>query len=460
MSPTAATPEHSPSLLYLTWGEVIVYDGLFNNQVLEQLKQIRKQDGTLPMHLLSGIPVGNRYLVKRSANFYSEIAKIRAQLIAAHIGFSQRLIPAVARWFHSKPYQFPVYTVGQMGALARLIRGRGINIIHCRSYHATRLALLTKKRYQLNCRVIFDTRGMFPEEAVLAGYFTQESPAYRRWKAEEQWLFDEADAVVNVSATFTEYVASCTHNPNLHTIATSTNLALFQPNPAERQSQRQQLQIAERTKVLVYLGSLGTKHGWHNIANLLAVFRIFRQQFPESILLIVTRSPQAPLVAALQEVGYGASDYLLTTANSPQETSNLLQAGDYAALTYYNVGNALEAQVGKTVIASKSGEYLGVGLPMIVNRTAGAAARLVAQAKIGAVYNGGDEAAIGPALMQIAANYAAVSANCVRVAQEHFSAEGNARKYLALYRQLLGADAQKETDMAVAVGRRHNDANT
>jgi glycosyltransferase involved in cell wall biosynthesis len=432
---TAATP--TPNLLYLTWGEVIVYDGLFNNQVLEQLKQIRRQDANLPMQLLSGLPLGNRYLVKEPQNFYRELAKIRDQLGRAHIGFTYRFLPAVARWFHAQPYQLPFYTVGQLGYLARLVRQRGFNIIHCRSYQATRLALLARKRHHLSCRVIFDTRGMFPEEAVLAGYFPVASPAYQRWKAEEAWLLDEADAIVNVSATFSEYIATCTRNRQIHTIATSTNLDLFRPDGAVRQAQRQALQIDDATRVLVYIGSLGTKHGWHNIGNLIAVDRIFRQRFARSKLLIVTRSPREPLVAALHEAGYREEDYILTAANSPQATSDLLQAGDYAALTYYNVESALEQQVGRTVIASKSGEYLGVGLPMIVNTTAGAAAQLVAQEQVGAVYTGGDEAAIGPTLDAIEADYTAVHQRCVAVAHAHFSAAGNAQKYRHLYHSLL-----------------------
>ena len=124
-------------------------------------------------------------------------------------------------------------------------------------------------------------------------------------------------------------------------------------------------------------------------------------------------------------------------ANSSQETSDYAQAGDYAALSYYDVDSPLEQQVGRTVIASKSGEYLGLGLPMIVNGTAGAAAQLVTKEGVGCVYQGGDEAAIGVPLRQIEANYAAVQAKAIAVAHANFSAAGNARKYLTLYQTLL-----------------------
>lgn len=428
---------NSPNMLYLTWGEVIVFDGLFNNQVLEQLKQIRQLASTMPIHLLSGMPLGNRYWVKNRAAFYAELAKIRAQLAALQISFEHRWIPAIARWFHSQPYQLPFYTVGQMSYLAKLVEQRQINLVHCRSYHATRLALLTRLRHQLSYKVIFDARGMFPEEAVLAHYFMEESPAYRRWKAIEHMLLDQADAVVAVSATFADYLRGLTRNPQIHTIATSTNLELFRPNAELRRNQRQLLQFTAADKVLIYVGSLGTKHGWHNLANLIAVDRVFRSEFSPTKLLIVTRSPHAPLRAALQQAGYQPDDYRLVTANSPAETSAYIQAGDYAALSYYDVESRLEQQVGQTVIASKSGEYLGVGLPMIVNRTAGAAAQLVSQTGVGCVYQSGDEASIREPLRQIDAHYAEIQRKAIAVAHEHFSAAGNAAKYIALYQQLL-----------------------
>ncbi len=433
---------NSPNMLYLTWGEVIVFDGLFSNQVLEQLKQMRQLADALPMRLLSGIPLGNRYLLKQRAPFYAELAKIRAHLTAAQIGFVYRWIPAIARWFHSQPYQFPLYTVGQLGYLAQMTQSQRINILHCRSYHATRLALLARARYRLPYKVIFDARGMFPEEAVLANYFTEASPAYRRWKTVEQTLLDQADAVVTVSATFTEYLRSLTHNPQIHTIATSANLELFRPNAELRRSQRQLLQFTDADKVLLYVGSLGTKRGWHNLANLIAVDRVFRSEFSSTKLLIVTRSPHTPLREALHQAGYQPDDYRLVAANSPTETSEYIQAGDYAALTYYDVESPLERQVGQTVIASKSGEYLGVGLPMIVNRTAGAAAQLVSQEGVGCAYQGGDEASIREPLRWIDAHYTAVQQKAIAVAQEHFSASGNAARYLALYRELLTTPAK------------------
>ncbi|MEZ4677701.1 MAG: glycosyltransferase [Caldilineaceae bacterium] len=331
--PPEITGDRALTVLYLTWGEVIVQDGIFDNQVLEQLKLLRRTDPSLSLSLLSGMPLINRPLLKTRQSFYQDIERIRRELAAAQIDFAYRWIPAIARWFHSQPYHFPVYALGQLRYLRNVIRTKKIQVVHCRGYHAARLALLAKDRYRLTCSVIFDTRGLFPEEGVFAGHFTQDSAAYRFWKKQEKWLLDRADAVVNVSDTFTTHVQTLTSNPRLATIYTSANLELFQRNAIPgacdaasgveaRLAQRRALNIDDVTKVLVYSGSIGVDQGWHRVKNLAALFQAFQQAFDRTKLLIVTRGSHAALRTALDQIPGLSDQYLLVTGKSPQETAS------------------------------------------------------------------------------------------------------------------------------------------
>jgi hypothetical protein len=292
-----------------------VQDGIFDNQVVEQIKLLRQVDPTLSLALLSGMPLVNRPLLKTRQLFYRDLQRIESQLAAAQIAFDYRWIPAVARWFHSQPYHFPFYSLGQLHYLRQIIITREIKIVHCRGYHAARVALLAKERYHLCCAVLFDTRGIFPEEGVFAGHFTQDSPAYRSWKQLEKWLLDRADAVVNVSDTFTTHVRSLTANESIATIYTSANLDLFQRKappsvigpaaqlgPDERLTVRQRLGIDNETKVLVYSGSIGINQGWHRVNNLVALYQAFQQTFAQTKLLIITRSAHAALRSAFDSI--------------------------------------------------------------------------------------------------------------------------------------------------------------
>jgi hypothetical protein len=265
----------------------------------------------------------------------------------------------------------------------------------------------------------------------------------------EKWLLDRADAVVNVSDTFTTHVRTLTANEPIATIYTSANLDLFQRKvpppvigpaaqlgPDEQLTVRQRLGIGDETKVLVYSGSIGINQGWHRVNNLVALYQAFQQTFAQAKLLIITRSPHAPLCSALDSIPAIQSQYLLVAGNSPQETAAYLQAADYAALPYREVGSPIEERIGYTMVASKTGEYFAVGLPLLVNRAVGAATKLVEDHGIGCAYTAGEEIAMIEPLRTLDANYGVISERAVDIAHTYFSAAGNAKKYLALYRQL------------------------
>jgi glycosyltransferase involved in cell wall biosynthesis len=425
------------NILYLTWGEVITRDGIFDNQVVEQLKYFKRVAPAANVWSISGIPIINRYFFHYRADFFQEVEQIRRSFAEANVHFGIRWIPVVARWFHSQFYHFPFYSVGQHKFLKNFTQQNGIEIVHCRGYHATRLALLVREHYKLTYKVIFDTRGLFPEEGLLAGHYHSESLSFKAWKNLEKWLVDSSDAVVNVSETFTEYIQSLTDNPNIYTIYTSTNLEIFKKADfGKKRCIRDQLQVNDRQKVLVYSGGIDTK-GWHRLSNLISVFKVFKEAFAEAILLIVTRSSHRMIQDELKKLDFLKNSYLLVAANSPTEVSDYLQAGDYSAFAYYNVVNEIERRVSYTVVGSKTGEYFAVGLPVIVNQAVGAAAKLVGDYGIGCTYEVGNEAAIVSSLRKLDTKYDAVSKKCTEVARKYFDARNNAEKYFEVYQQIL-----------------------
>jgi len=433
MDPNMPQP---PNILYLTWGEVPIKDGIYENQVLGQLLEIKRTEPRINFSLLAGIPIINRYTTIERAAYQAGIKKIEQQLGVEEIPFSTRWIGAMAKWFHAKRVHFPFFQLGQLRFLQRFIQQREIDVVHCRGYHAAYVALRTKDMYKLDFRMLFDTRGLFPEEGLLANYYARGSKDYANWKRVEQEILDQADAVVNVSQTFTEHIRSLTKNRVIHTVHTSTDLALFQPaQTAQRQSIRAEYGIAHHDRILIYVGSLGVDVSWHTLSNLVDAYRAFQQTYTHTKLFIVTRSPHAPIRTELEKTGLW-DETILHAAHSRTETCKFLQAADYGALCYYTVVDEIEQLVGYTVIASKTGEYLATGLPMIVNRSVGAAAKMIDEHGIGCTYEVGNEWSIVEKLREIDGNYEVISQRCVEIAKQTFSAAKNAERYIGLYKSL------------------------
>lgn len=424
------------NILYLTWGEVVTNYGIFNNQVLEQVKTIKQLNSDNNIWVISGLPFINRQFLFRRPQFDQEIKRIRLSFAEENIKFTVRWIPVIARWFHSQFYQLSFYTMGQTRFLRNFIADNHIDIIHCRGYHATRLALQTRDEHNLSVKVVFDTRGMFPEEGLLADFYTEKSKTYQTWKKIEQKLWDTSNAVVNVSDTFTEYVSQNTKNPNLYTVYTSTNLKIFHRNNELRQTARQELGITNHQKVLVFIGDIGTS-GWDRVSSLIKLFFEFRKVFDDAVLLIVTRSNFAPLEEEMSANAVQKSNYRLVSAATPAQVNYYLNAADYSTLTYYDPKDDIGKKTGFTVVASKTGEYFALGIPLIVNQAAGAATRIVRKHKVGCTYKSGMEEDIVDCLNEIESRYELVSERCQEVAKSYFDGQMNARKYLKIYSDLL-----------------------
>lgn len=425
------------NILYLTWGEIITNNGIFNNQVLEQLKKIRDIDDSISIKILSGMPLINRPLLRHRQTFLTDIERIRTELSDASIEFHYRWILVIARWFHSKFYHFPFYTLSQYKFMRKFITQYHIDIVHCRGYHAARLAILVKRKFGLEYKIVFDTRGLFPEEGVLAKHYSLNSRSYKKWKKLEKDILDASDAIVNVTNTFTEHIEAITANKNIQTIFTTTNFDIFHYDPMTRVNIRKQLSIEEEEKILVYAGSI-SRQGWHRISTLISLFQVFQQVFTQSRLLIITQSSHTTVINELNKTNLPATSYLIVSANSPAEVNTFLHAADYAALSYRPVSNSFEAVIARSVIASKTGEYFAVGLPLIVNEAVGAASKLVKKFRLGCTYKVGEEFAIQDCILEIDKHYNETQHQCILTAQKYFDATGNALKYIQIYKKLMG----------------------
>lgn len=428
--------EKDVRVLYLTWGEVIVRNGIFRNQVVEQLMLTGREVPGVELHLLSGVPVVNMKLLKSPRRFFKEIAGFRAKLKGGGIPFSVRMIPVVSSWFYSKKWQFPLYALFNAGFLRRYTRKHTIDVVHCRSYHATLFALKTRERHGLSYKVIFDTRGLFPEEGIIKNAYKMGDQEFAYCKKVEKYCLENADEIVNVSNTFSTYIRSITANPHVSTIFTSVNLDLFFPDAGLRERSRESLGIAAGEKILVYLGDVRNS-GWHQSSNLARLFKAFAAIFPESRLFVITEQDHAGLKANMAEFGISGDRMLVASSTTQTGINALLNAADFACLPFRDVKNEVDRLLGYTMIASKTGEYLAAGLPVVTNELVGAASELVSREGLGVVYSESDQGIrFHDATWTGADAVGRMKNRAPVIAGEYFNGAQNAERYGKIYRKL------------------------
>lgn len=423
------------NILYLTWGENIVDYGIFESQVFTKLKHLASSSELYSFSILCGIPLGKKYLAD-TKRYEAKLDKIDERFRLMGIDFATRTLIKLSRHAHAPWWALPALHLPHLLFFRRYCLARSIDLVHCRSYNAAILALLARTIFRMNYKLLFDTRGLVPEEGVLIGAYGEGSFSYRLWKRLEKWLLNNSDSIVNVSDTFTEYISTRTDNIRLHTIYTGVDTDLFVINGDKRLQVGKELSIPSSAKVLAYAGSMG-ETGWHSPIMLAKLFKAFRGYFPCSILLIITTSDHAVMAKSLKEYDINTHDYRLVRGDDVESVSRYLQRGDYAAFSYRFIQGELEKHISHTVIAIKTGEYLAMGLPVLVNKNAGAAARLVNRHQVGIPFDPENIHESLGGIVDLEADYAKVRERCRNVACETFGFAQNAKRYLDCYGEML-----------------------
>jgi glycosyltransferase involved in cell wall biosynthesis len=300
----------------------------------------------------------------------------------------------------------------------------------------------------VSCKVVFDPRSLFVDEGLLFGAFGEGSLHHKLWQSAERALLAEADRVVSVSDTLGQVLLERSPKARIVTIPTSTNTRIFRRGcdgqarrrglglPAHAPTRAGLVTLASEHKVLVYLGNLEAK-GWYSAEVLADVYRVFRATFGDTGLLVVTRADREGLVRTLVARGLLEGEIVIAKGERPEEVAGLLQSADYSVIPYGRVTTETERRIAWTVIASKTGEYLCSGLPVIVNETVGAASRLVTEHRVGCTFRLGEENALAERLREMAADYPGMSRRCTELGLAYFDARDHARKYLGIYHELL-----------------------
>lgn len=259
-------------------------------------------------------------------------------------------------------------------AAGRAVRERRFDFVHCRSYPSASVGLKLKRTHGVP--LLFDMRGFWPDQRREGGRWRENSrfgrALFDRWKRIEAELYAEADHIVVLTGAAREVVAGAPdyRGAPISVIPCCADFILFRPgNLAERASARADLRLAEDAPVLVYLGSLGTVY---RLDAILAVFAAARERLPGLKLLFIGSGPVESIVSEAQRLGIPLNvEEIRTVTAGRNDVAHWLNAGDaglcFCTPTFSSLG----------VSATKVGEYLACGLPVVGNRQIGDFAKIV-----------------------------------------------------------------------------------
>lgn len=242
-------------------------------------------------------------------------------------------------------------------SLKRVYSREPFTLVHCRSYLVALIGLLARQRWKV--KFLFDMRGFWADERVEGGLWNLQNPVYRLiyrfFKNRERVLLANADHVISLTENARKVIEGWGFTVPITIIPTCVDTDLFNTERIDQQAKaltRSKFQIAQDDFVLLYLGSWGT---WYETNRMLQFFYALRKRHPKSVFLIVTQDAVSPTDL------FAPESFRITTASRTQVPFLISIA--QAAVCFIKPSFSKRASS-----ATKLGEIMAMGVPVVVNR--------------------------------------------------------------------------------------------
>ena len=349
------------SVMFISYNEML--GGLGQSQVIPYLRGLHRVEGVRFTLLSFEKPEALTTQGQRRC------ADLQAQLAADGI-----------EWHYLRYHQRPslpatMYDVLAGTAYARkLIKRNRVEMIHARSHIPAAIALSLKKSFKL--KLLFDLRGLMAEEYADAGHWRENSTPYRVTKSLERRAFANTDGLVTLTEAIWPIIREW---PGLRgrdipraVVPCCADLDKFSFDSSLRAAKRTELGVENRF-VVVYSGSID---GWYLTEEMGDFCAAAAQECADAFFLWLTPTRHERLHALMRERGLGEQQYKILALPSADVPSYLCAA---------DAGLAFIKPCFSKIASSptKTAEYLGCGLPLIINAGIGDSDTLITQEKAG-----------------------------------------------------------------------------
>lgn len=412
-------------IIYLTWGETPRSYGVFGSQVINQFVSNCKLNKDCECHLISAVPLIHSGFVREKVGYFDEIKKIKSLL--GNISFSWIPIYATQNFINSNRFTFKLmHGLSHLHLLSK-IKEIKPDIIHCRSYHAAWAAIRVRDKYNLDYKVVFDGRDLWPEEMALKQGFNEQSLDYKYLKNIEKFILEKADCSVSVSQKMHEHYVG---------LGAKKDVCIYLSADVKKLSQGLISKSSSKNGCVnfCYLGALSDST-WHKTTELAKLYTHLKRVMPNSKLTIITTSNYGEINAIFKK--YNLTDYVLKTTHTVAELQVLLSEQDFGLMSYFVPGNNLQKKLGSILLSIKAVEYFSAGMPMICNAYCGEVAQLIENHKLGVSYapENLERLSAKDFIPLLSSNE---RAKCRSFAMDNFDYEVNTKKYYMLYKDCLG----------------------
>tara|TARA_B100000900_G_scaffold402344_1_gene408084 strand:+ start:119 stop:1345 length:1227 start_codon:yes stop_codon:yes gene_type:complete len=314
-------------------------------------------------------------------------------------------------------------------ALKKLMNKR-IDLIHCRSYITSLLALKLKKSQ--NIPFIFDMRGFWADERVDGKLWNKNkfpfNKIYSFFKNKEKEFLEKAEYSISLTSNGKKEINSwpLKNQSPISVIPCCTDDNLFKKENIK--NVRKDIGFDDDDFIISYVGSIGT---WYMLDEMLDFFKEFLNKKPNAKFLFITKDEPNLIFekALLKEI----DTKTIKIQPSPRE-----MMPSYIGACDYSIFFILPVFSKKASSPTKMGEIMNLGIPVICNAGVGDVDEIMNECMPELLIKEFTKNEYQRVIDLIVNDYKPNQKSIIETSNNHYSLEKGIQKYKEVYKSILG----------------------
>ena len=337
-------------------------------------------------------------------------------------------------WVQLKYTKYPpifstIWDIYKLRRAVKKLKIKELDLIHCRSYITSLVALGFKKKYKIP--LIFDMRGFYADERVDGKIWSLDNFIYKNiykyFKSKEKEFLQYSDYTISLTTTGKKEIVSWSlpNQSKIKVIPCCTDEILFQKKNI--QNVRSELGFNKDDFIISYVGSIGT---WYMLDEMLDFFKCLQIKNPNTKFLFITKDSPKLILEKAKSKKIDVSSIKIKPSSREMMPS-------YIGLSDFSIFFILPVFSKKASSPTKMGEIMNLGIPIICNSGVGDVDEIMEKSMPELLVKDFSNNEYDRVIDLITNNYKPNQKTIIETSHSYYSLEKGVEKYKEVYKEIL-----------------------
>ena len=333
--------------------------------------------------------------------------------------------------YTKRPHIFStIWDIYKLRKAVNKLKPKKVDLIHCRSYITTLVALGFKKKYKTP--FIFDMRGFYADERVDGKIWSLDNFIYKTiynyFKSKEKEFLQYSDYTISLTTNGKNEISSWNlpNQSKIKVIPCCSDENLFQKKNI--QNIRSELGFSKDDFIISYVGSIGT---WYMLDEMLDFFKCLQIKKPNAKFFFITKDNPHIILEKVK------SKKIDISAIKIQHSSREMMPS-YIGVSDFSIFFILPVFSKMASSPTKMGEIMNLGIPIICNSGVGDVDEIMEKSMPELLVKDFSNKEYERVIDLITNNYKPNQKSIIETSHSYYSLEKGIDKYKEVYKEILG----------------------